>query len=199
MVRNAMLIRFFFGGLSEFFEQVTDSSIHSRVDFPRRGNKAKCASKYASSSAGLPLARAENRRVLKTWLLSCSRPTRSMAQWLFPEEVRWLREHDARWYDSMLPAVGASVHAERTTLRWKAAGEETEATAMAHVQARLALLVGSALEPVRITRPLLAAGLPRPLIKYRLATAFANKVIETKVQFNERRALWLFLHPEHTP
>lgn len=195
VVRNALLIHYLFENWDKFCLSMTGEGWRN-VSLPsRRVATVKAAETNAATGATRRARRAE----LNAWRFAAKNPSRTSAQAEIATVVNWLRTHDTKWYEETMPAISRAGIGAAQAEAWSQKRAAAEKKAIEHVQRRYQLLLASDAEPVRITRPRLHQGLAKPFALLPKTLKVVDTLVDSRKSFNERRALWIFLHPERTP
>lgn len=191
-VRNALIIHFLFKDLNEFFQQWHKGDWKS-TDVTSRRSAEKPVKK--SHFEGDSVVRSNMRLVLLEWKAKSDNPTRTAVSKARATAVNWVRANDWDWYEENFPIVPRAKIAAAQSIVWAEHHQNAERLATEHVQRRYKEVMELKSMPVRISRPILARGLRRPLSQLPNTLEIVNGLIESKKEFNERKAVWLYLNP----
>lgn len=192
VVRNALIIHFLFGDLSGFLQHWHAGEWRSATPPARRGTGTH--RKWLARPFDMDRLN-DMRSQLLSWKASTDEsPTRTAAQRVLATAVNYVRVHDREWYDEHFPIVPRRQFADAMSQTWLARHRDAERAATEQVLKNYEELLGSSSLPVRVTRPPLARGLSAPLSKLPDTLKVVNTLLETKVAYNERKAVWLYLN-----
>lgn len=192
VVRNALIVQFLFEDLSGFLQHWHAGEWRSATPPARRGkgtHRKWLASPYDMDRLN------EMRSKLLSWKASTAEsPTRTAAQRARPTAVNYVRVHDREWYDEHFPIVPRRKIAEAMSQTWLARHRDAELAATEQVLKNYEKLLLSSSPPIRVTRPQLVRGLSAPLSKFPGTLKVVEALLETKLAYNERKAVWLYLN-----
>lgn len=196
-IRNALLINFLFGGLDEFAERIKLTD-WQKITLPRQDTRPIQTISEPSCDVSIQ-ERIANRERLTSWISTQTSPTRTAAQKNIPWVVKWLRKYDSDWYKLALPAIPPQFFSDQTTAHWKSLRIHEDLAAFDRVSLRYQALTDPSLEPTLVTRPRLMEGLATKQIIRPLTDKLIAILVDSPRSYRERRAVWLFLHPERAP
>lgn len=191
-VRNALIIHFLFKDLNGFLEQWHANEWKSAVLPTRRSADSTVRETITSTDS---VTKSRMRALLLAWKSGAENPTRTNAQKAQATAVNWVRANDWDWYEENFPIVPRTKIAAAQTKFWAERQEQAEREAIKHVERRYKEIMESTSMPVRITRQILRRGLARPFSQLPKTLEVVNALLESKLAFNKRKAVWLYLNP----
>ena len=202
VIRNALLIDFFFGSLDTFKKELVVASreLHAVPSDRkiRRKNILQCGSDTETERR-----RSQHRNRLTKFLQVSPYASRTEFQIAFGASALWLREHDAAWYNEALPPKAKTCGRPR---EYRAAYlEKMDISLFEHVRKRYQTSRNEENRPSRTTLRSLLIGHSRAnefqrLKKYLPRTSsLVRKLVESTNEYKQRLAVWLATHPKAAP
>jgi hypothetical protein len=202
VIRNALLIDFLFGSLDAFTGElsVARGTLNNPLDDGEIRRTNTCS---VERCAEMERRRDRCRGRLKKFLWLSPNTSRTEFQTAFGASARWLREHDAVWYDEVLPRrpkrCGRSKDYRATYLG------NMDKSLVVHLKRRFQMLCNEEIRPRRITLRSLLIGHPRANEFQRFkdhlprTSSLISEVVESKAKYKQRLAVWLATHPAVAP
>lgn len=203
VIRNALLIDFFFGGVGTFKEALAQLGPDEARSYSSEGVKRKSKANPLSNTKADSERRQLYRQTLSDFLIATPETSRTVFQNAHGAKASWLRNHDSGWYNKTLPPrpkVGGRSKDERA--RYFSAMDESLAE---HVKSRVRNFNNEEMRPRRMTQRSLLKGHSRAnefdKLKEHLPKTLSclSETIESAVEYKHRLALWISTHPSGVP